>query len=186
MRASSVPDTQQADNVFPLSFHPFTNFPLFSKVQRTIPSWLAYVPKSVSCHYPGHTVTTVRPHQTTCCIPNPPCFFLSLTFWNPFLHCVATLSHPPPPIFPHLQAWVQVDSIYSEMCFLIPRRSIHGSNTPFANTTCHLCLWMPIALGCGYSGPPCLFPSLYPLCLGEWALSGRLCDLVQSLILLCD
>lgn len=168
---------------------PFHKFPFLSKVRRTIPSWLAYVLKSVSCHSLCQIVITI--HQAPSdhlLFPQPSLFLLNSAFWNPLSHCLASLFF----LYPSSSASTRSDSTYSGMCFLIPRHRIHGSNIPFANITCYLCLF-----GCwSYwnvvfrAGLPCHVPSLYPLCLalclGECTLNGSLWNLVQSLILLCD
>lgn len=158
--------------MFFLPFHLFTNFNLFSKVQRPILSWpimslkvFPVIPCAPSSPPP------IRSHQITCWSPKLSLLFLNSVLlkssFPSFSKCFLPLSSS--------SASIRPDSAYSGMLFLIPKHRIRGSNIPLANTIrCVHLIWMLVILECGYLGPSLpTFVSLVPGTVPgtEWALT---------------
>lgn len=161
-----MPGTQQVDHCWPF-VPPLTNFSLFSKVQRTIPSGWPVSPKASPAtphvlSFPPH----IRPHQITCCPPDPlllpKCAFLKSSFpllGRPFL----SLSF--------LICKHQASDTSPGVLFLLPEQRMHGC--PFRqHRLWFMAIWTPVILECSSSG---LVPS--HLCIlsawhGAWDTVG--------------
>lgn len=167
--------------MFFLPFHLFTNFNLFSKVQRPILSWpimslkvFPVIPCAPSSPPP------IRSHQITCWSPKLSLLFLNSVLLKSsfplFSKCFLPLSSS--------SASIRPDSAYSGMLFLIPKHRIRGSNhslcTPYLDAG-HIGVWV--------SGPV----SSHLCILGAWHCAWdrvgthrRVWNLVRSLILPYD
>lgn len=150
---------QQADQHVSPFIPLFTSFSVFSKAQRTIPSWLAYVSPRASHHSGYHTApTTHQAPPDTRCSPNPSCSFLTPSF--PQL-CKPFCPDPSSPASP------RPHSACPEACFLIPRhRTLDSRTSCHSNVVCasldtgHIGVWSfgPLVSFHLVSSPPGIVP----------------------------